>query len=125
MNGNISDAKYKTTQSVDWRPSANNPSVEKTAPVVPRIPHIINHILPTANTWYEIKMPSNIVTWQMRAREDYDLNYAYVPNPANYMTLTSGTTLSEDTVPNRSIWSIFVRCGTANVVVELEVWMYA
>ena len=37
------------------------------------------------------------------------------------MTLTKGGTLSEDTAPD-GIHAIYIRCSTANVVIELELW---
>ena len=122
---NISDAKDKTTQSADWRPSATSDDVRKVADVVPRIPHIINYVLKEADTWYEIKFPPNTVTWMIRARTSVDLDYTFEPSGSTYMTLNSGTVLTENTVPNRSIWSVFVRCGTADTTVEIEVWLYA
>jgi len=121
----LDDAKERTTQSTPWRPSATGSDVKKVADVVPRIPHIINHILPVANTWYEIKMPPNTIMWILKARGSHDLMYCYEPTNATYMTLPSGETLTEKTVPNRSIWSIFVMCETANETAELEIWLYA
>ena len=121
----ISDAKDRTTQSADWRPSATGEDVRKVADIVPRIPHIINFILKDADTWYEIKFPPNTVTWMIKVRGSYDLLYTFEPSGSTYMTLVSGTVLTENTVPNRSIWSIFVRCATADVTVEIEVWLYA
>jgi len=123
--GPLDNARERTTQSTPWGPSATGSDVKKVADVVPRIPHIINHILTVANAWYEIRFPPNTITWQMRARQAVDLNYSYEPSKATYMTLDSGDTLSEDTVPNKSIWSIFVRSGTADTVVEIELWKYA
>lgn len=119
-------AMKNPTQSADFRPSVLEPDVEKTADVVPRIPCIINFTLNAANTWYEIKMPRNMVTWMMKARgAQYDLLYSYEPSHSTYMTLPAGAVLTEDTMPNRSIFSIYVSCATAGVVAEIEVWMYA
>ena len=113
------------TQAVDFRPSARGIDVVKTAEVVPRIPHIINQGLPVANTWYEIKLPPNTVTWMMRCRESADINYSYEPSQSTYMTLGAGNVLTENTVPNRGIWSVYVRCPTRAATVELELWLYA
>jgi len=111
------------TQSLDFRPSASQAAI--TAEAVPRIPHIMNVALTVASTWYEIKFPFNTVTWMMKARGAFDILYSYEPTASTYMTIASGNTLSEDTIPNRSIGSIFVSCATAGVVVELELWLYA
>jgi len=104
------------------------PIIEKPLPteeVRPTVPHIINYVLTQANKWYEIKLPKDIVTWQMKARGNYDLYYSYEPSHSTYMTLTSGSVLSEDTAPNMSIQAIYVMSKTAGAVVELEVWKNA
>ena len=96
--------------------------VTKTEETRPTRPHIINHILNTANTWYEIRLPKDVVTWQLKARGDYELFYSFEPSHNTYMTLPSGSVLTENTAPNKSIRSVYVSCATANVVVEIEMW---
>jgi len=99
-----------------------NPNVTKTEEIRPTRPHIINHILNEAGTWYEIRLPVDVVTWQMRARGDYDLYYSFEPAHSTTMVLPSGQVLSENTAPNRSIKSIYVMCETANAQVDIELW---
>ena len=84
--------------------------------------HIINHHLNNANTWYEIKLPIDAVTWQIKARGNYELCYSYSPTHQTYMTLAKGDVLSADTSPNKNINAVYVMCETAGVIVELEVW---
>jgi len=96
--------------------------VTKTEEVRPTKPHIINHVLTEANTWYEIRLPEDVVTWQMVARGDYDLEYSFEPSQATTMVLPSGSILNENTAPNMSIRSIYVRCGTAGSQVDIEMW---
>ena len=99
-----------------------DPCVTKTEEVRPTRPHIINHILTDADTWYEIKLPEDVVTWQMRARGDYDLEYSFESSQATTMVLPSGSVLNENTSPNMSIRAIYVRSGTAASQVDLEMW---
>jgi len=96
--------------------------VVKTEEVRPTTAHIINHNLNTANTWYEIKLPRDAITWQLKARGNYELLYSYSPTHQTYMTLVRGQTISSDTAPNEEINAIYVMCETSNVVAELEVW---
>ena len=88
----------------------------------PRIPlPIINHFLTEADKWYEIKFPPKVTkTWSLRLRESNDLLYKYTSG-STYKTLSAGGEISQDTYP-ASIQSIFVKCATASVTVELEIW---
>ncbi len=86
--------------------------------------HIINHNLTKANHWYEIKLEHDIVTWQLKARGNFELNYCFEPSHATYVSLQKGAVLSEDTVPDRSIDAIYVMCETAGVVMEMEIWRF-
>jgi len=90
----------------------------ETEEIRPTRPHIINHVLNTANTWYEIPIPKDIKTWSMNARGEYDIYYAFEPSHATYRTLFRGMFLDSDTAPN-SISTIYVSSGTANAIVEL------
>lgn len=94
----------------------------RTEEIRPTRPHIINHYLSNANTWYEIKLPIDNRTWQLKARGNYDLLYSFEPSASTYMTLVRGSVLSENTAPNRNINAIYVMCETAGVTVELELW---
>jgi len=86
-------------------------------------PHIVNQNLTVANRIYEIKIPRHGVrTWSLRCRNDANLQYAFEPSFSTYMTLPTGESLNENTAPNKSIYAIYVRCATANVVTELELW---
>ena len=96
--------------------------IVKTEESRPTTAHIINHHLNNANTWYEIKLPRDLITWQFKARGNYELLYSYSPAHENYMTLTIGDVLSADTSPNKNINAIYVMCQTAGVIAELEVW---
>lgn len=100
--------------------SANNPieTIEKRSDQS----HIINHHLNTAGRWYEIKLEPDIKAWQLKARGEYELLYAFEPTHANYMTLNAGETLFADTVPDRDINAIYVMCDDAGIIVEMEVW---
>jgi len=103
-------------------PHSTQEVVVKTEEKRPRHPHIVNYSILIANQWYEIKLPiEGVLAWQLRCREDYNINYCFEPTASTYMTLSSGATLSQDTAPE-GIHSIYVRCATADVTVELEVW---
>jgi len=94
-----------------------------TEEIRPTVPHIINQILPVANRIYEIKIPRfDVRTWSLRCRNDINLQYSFEPSFSTYMTLPSGQPLNEFTSPNRSIYAVYVRSPTANVVAELELW---
>lgn len=96
------------------------PSV-RTEEIRPRKPHIINHSLNTANQWYEIKLPvEGVKTWSLRCRESNDIHYKFDSGYV-YKTLSAGGEISQDTAPG-PVNSIFVRCATANVTIELELW---
>lgn len=93
----------------------------ETEEVAPTKPHIMNHILNTANTWYTIPIPKDIRTWSMNARGEYDLLYAFEPSHATYKTLFSGMFLDSDTAPN-NISTIYVSSSTAGAVVEISMF---
>jgi len=107
-------------------PEIKIPEPVKTEEIRPKTPYIVNHNLNTADKWYELKIPVNAVTWQIRCRNDYDILYSYSPTHATYFTLKAGEVLSADTAPKdieqSEYGSIFVMCETAGVVVELEYW---
>ena len=99
------------------------PDVVKTEEVRPTKSHIVNHNLTTANQIYEIKIPKEgLRGWSLKCRSKVDIHYSFEPSFSTYMTLGSAETVNQDTAPNASIYSIYVRCATANVVVELELW---
>jgi len=98
--------------------------VTKTEETRPTVPYIINHILNEANVWYEIKFPKNVVTWQMRARGNYDIYYSFEPSHVTNMVLPSGSVLNENTAPNMSINAIYVMSETSNSQADIEMWMY-
>ena len=98
------------------------PEVVKTEEVRPAKPHIINHHLNNANQWSEIKIPRDVVTWQIKARGNHELLYSYSPTHQTYMTLVVGNVLSADTAPNTDIDAVYVMCETAGVIAELEIW---
>ena len=94
----------------------------KTEETRPTTAHIINHHLNNANQWYEIKLPRDAITWQLKARGNYELLYSFSPTHQTYMTLVIGQTISSDTSPNAELNAIYVMCETAGVIAELEVW---
>ncbi len=96
--------------------------VVKTEETRPTTASIINHHLNNANQWCEIKIPQDVVTWQIKARGNYELLYSYSPTHQTYMTLVVGNVLSADTAPNTDINAVYVMCETAGVIVELEIW---
>ena len=88
----------------------------------PQHPHIVNYSIHEANKWYEIKLPRlGVLAWNLRCREEYNINYCFEPSASTFMTLSAGASLSQDTAPE-GIHSIYVRCTTADVTIELEVW---
>jgi Na+-transporting methylmalonyl-CoA/oxaloacetate decarboxylase gamma subunit len=90
----------------------------KTEEVAPTKPHIMNHILNDASTWYEIPIPKDIRTWSMNARGAYDILYAFEPSHSTYRTLFSGMFIDSDTAPN-NVNKIYVSSATAGAVVEV------
>ncbi len=83
---------------------------------------ILNHHLNEANKWYEIKLSRNLITWQIRARQDVDIRYSYSPTHTTYFTLKSAEVLGADTSPNTDLNAIYVMSETAGTIIELEFW---
>ena len=103
-------------------PSSKQEVVIKTQEKRPKHPHIVNYSVHEANRWYEIKLPRlGVLAWNLRCREEYNINYCFEPTASTYMTLSSGASLSQDTAPE-GIHSIYIRCATADVTIELELW---
>ena len=96
--------------------------VVRTEEVRPTKAHIVNHHLNNANEWYRVEIPRNVVTWQLRMREDVDIKYSYSPSHATYFTLRSGEVLSADVAPDQTLNAVWVVCETANTIAELETW---
>ena len=90
--------------------------------IIPTTAHVINHNLHNANEWYTIKLPRNIVTWQIRTRGNHEIRYTYSPAHKTWMTLASGEVLSADTSPNADLNEVHVLSTEGSVVVELELW---
>ena len=111
-----------TTYNMTGEEKYASQNVTKTEEVRPTKPHIINHILTNADVWYEIRLPEDVVTWQLRARGDYDLEYSFEPSQTTTMILPSGAVLNENTAPNMSIRAIYVMSGTAGSQVDIEMW---
>lgn len=88
----------------------------------PKTADILNHNLNEANRWYEIKLPKELITWQIRCRSNQDILYSYSPTHTTYFTLRSGEVLSADTSPNRTLNAVWVMCETAGIIIELEFW---
>ncbi len=106
-------------------PIKNQEVVIKTEEKRPQHPHIVNYSVHEANRWYEIKLPrENVKAWQLRCREDNDINYCFEPSASTFMTLSAGATLSQDTAPE-GIHSVYVRCAIADITIELELWREA
>ena len=95
----------------------------KTEERAPRTPHIINYNLHNANSWYEINFPKNVISWQLKTRGDHEVRYSFEPSHSTYMTLPAGGILAEDTSPNMDIKAIYVMSETAEIVVEVELWL--
>ena len=110
------------SRNISIPPPTTQEVVIKTEEVRPTTATMINHHLNNANQWYEIKLPRDTITWQIRARGEYDLLYSFSPTHQTYFTLSSGDTLSSDTSPNEDINAIYVMCETAGVIAELEIW---
>ncbi len=113
-------AKVAQTPQTVYVPQENK--IVATEEIRPTRPHLINHYLRNANQWYEIRLPTDAVVWQLKARGNYDILYSFEPSHSTYITLVRGSVLNENTAPNMSIRSIYVMCETAEVTVELEVW---
>ena len=87
----------------------------------PTTAHIINHHI-KANIWAEIKMPRDMEAWQMSCRDDYDVYYCFEPSASTYKTLKAGAIVSEDTSPNKTLNSIYLRCAN-DTIIEIELWL--
>ena len=94
----------------------------KTEERPPKTADILNHSLTNANQWYEIKLPRDLITWQIRCRSDHDIRYSYSPTHTTYFTLRSGEVLGADTSPNTDINAVYVMSETAGTIIELEFW---
>ena len=94
----------------------------KTQESPPKTADILNHHLNEANRWYEIKLDRNLLTWQIRARQNVDILYSYSPTHATYFTLRSGEVLGADVSPNKDINAVYVMSATAGTIIELEFW---
>ena len=116
--------KIQSQQSLTLQSSSQatiNPLVN-VKEIIPTTADILNHHLNEASKWYEIKLDRRMVTWQLRCRSNNGLHYSYSPACQTYFTLKSGEVLSADVSPNSDLNAIWVRCATANVIVELEFW---
>ena len=104
----------------------NAPPIEntiKTEEIRPKTPHIINHILNNANTWYEIPLPENIKAWKLKTRGIHELLYSFSQSHSTYMTLQKNMVIDSDTSPlleNPPV--IYVMSTDINVIVEIEIW---
>ena len=116
----ITTAQTQASQPQIIYPQENK--IVATEEIRPTRPHIMNHYLANANQWYEVRLPTDAITWQFKARGNYDLSYSFEPSHSTYMTLTRGSVLTENTAPNMSIRAIYVMSETAGVTAELEVW---
>ena len=98
--------------------------IVKTDEKRPTRPHIINHKLTNADQIYEIRLPvKGVKAWSLSLRENQDLLYSFEPSFSTYVTLKKGATLNEDTAPKGlDRPAIYVKCSTADVTVELELW---
>jgi len=108
----------KETVYITSVPSHSVPTREKS----PKTSHVINHHLNNAGQWYEVKIEPDIVSWQLRARGDHEIYYAFEPTHYSYMTLLAGDSLNEDTVPNKDINAVYVMSNDAGTIVEMECW---
>ena len=115
-------AQVAQTPKTVYVPQNNSQEIVATEEIRPTRPHLINHYLRNANQWYEIRLPTDAVVWQLKARGNHDLLYSFEPSHSTYITLVRGSVLNENTAPNMSIRSIYVMCETAEVTAELEVW---
>lgn len=96
--------------------------IVKTEETRPTTASIINHNLHDANKWYEIKLSRELITWQIRARQNVDIRYSYSPSHATWFTLRSGEILSADVSPDKDINAIYVMSEESEIIVELEYW---
>lgn len=110
------------TLITEMKTKMTEPPPLKTQETPPTSADILNHHLNEANKWYEIKLPRDLITWQIRCRTNQDILYSYSPTHQNYFTLSAGDVLSSDTSPNTDINAVYVMCETAGVVCELEFW---
>lgn len=122
VSENVFLSQIKSSIVTNPNPTAVT-TVIKTEEKRPTHPHIINHLLSSANTWYEIKLPKKISAWGIRCREGSDINYCFEPSGSTYMTLSGGETNLEDTSPGMDINAVYVKSPVANVTVELELWL--
>lgn len=89
-------------------------------------PVIHNIAMTLADTEYEQELPAGTKQFEFRCRGAFDIRYAYetgrVATPtAPYRTLSSGITEYQENL-NLPDTTLYVACGTAGQVVELEVW---
>ncbi len=96
--------------------------IVRTEETRPTKAHIVNHHLNNANEWYRVEIPRNVVTWQLRMRENVDIKYSYSPSHQTYFSLKSGEILSADVAPNQTLNAVWIVCETANKIAELETW---
>ena len=108
----ISEMKTKMTE----------PPPLKTQETPPTTADILNHHLNNANEWYEVKLDRQLITWQIRARQNVDIQYSYSPTQSTFFTLKSGEVLGADVSPNSNINAVYVRSATAGTIIELEFW---
>lgn len=110
------------TLITEMKTKMTEPPPIKTEETPPSTADILNHHLNEANKWYEVKLPRDLITWQIRCRTNQDIHYSYSPSHATYFTLRSGEVLGADTSPNSDVNAVYVMCETAGVVCELEFW---
>ncbi len=93
----------------------------KTEEARPTTSHIINHHI-KENVWTEVKFPKNLGAWQMSCRDNYEIQYCFEPSGSTYKTLRVGAIVSEDTAPNKTLNSIYLRCAN-DTIIEIELWL--
>lgn len=103
-------------------PQNSSDGIIATTEIRPTTAHAINHHLNQANHWYAVPLSRTLKNWQLKARGDYDLLYAFSPTHQNYFTLSSGDTLTSATSPNADINAIYLMCETDRVVAEILTW---
>ena len=90
----------------------------------PATVQLLNVAMPVKNTWYLVSNKiTKIAGWKMQLRrvsEPASFDYAYVPNPTNFMTCFPGEAITADA----DFPALYARCQDLdNQVAEFEFWV--
>lgn len=92
--------------------------------LVGHTPGVMLLTLTLANTEYTLSLPKNVARFTLQARTAADVKLATVSGQSGttYITVKSGSALSEDLVDTDAGLSLYLQSANAGTVVEVLYW---